>query len=163
MQSVKFQPTFRKKISSPSSWSKHKPNKKQLVNRAVWHSGSDCHLLSRWFLVSFMPQNGNKMLLRNLSWTSTDYMALCPRRQTSSSKKWMGNISKWWILKFVPFPEYCLGYQTTERERWMGHVAEEMRNTYRILVRKPVETKLIWRLRRRREDNIKIIWNIRIL
>jgi hypothetical protein len=42
--------------------------------------------------------------------------------------------------------------------RWVGHVARmgEMRNSYKILVRKPEVNRLLGRPERRREDNIKM-------
>jgi hypothetical protein len=42
--------------------------------------------------------------------------------------------------------------------RWAGHVARkrEMRNAYRILVRKPEGKKPLGRPRRRCEDNIRM-------
>ena len=42
--------------------------------------------------------------------------------------------------------------------RWAGHVArmEESRNAYRVLVGKPEGERPVGRLRRRREDNIKM-------
>jgi hypothetical protein len=44
------------------------------------------------------------------------------------------------------------------RMRWAGHVAhmEEKRNAYRILVRKPEGKRPLRRLRRRKDDNIKM-------
>jgi hypothetical protein len=46
----------------------------------------------------------------------------------------------------------------SRRMRWAGHVAhmEEMRNAYRILVRKPEVKKLLGRHRHRWEDNIRM-------
>jgi hypothetical protein len=42
--------------------------------------------------------------------------------------------------------------------RWAGHVARilERRGLYRLLVGKPEGKRLLGRLRRRREDNIKM-------
>jgi hypothetical protein len=42
--------------------------------------------------------------------------------------------------------------------KWAGHVAHmrEMRNTYKILVRKPERKRPLWTHRHRGEDNIKM-------
>jgi hypothetical protein len=45
----------------------------------------------------------------------------------------------------------------SKRLRWAGHVAHmEMKNLYKILVRKPEGKRLTGRPRRRWEDNIKM-------
>jgi hypothetical protein len=47
---------------------------------------------------------------------------------------------------------------TSRRMRWMGYVAHmgDNRNAYNILVRKPIEKRLLGRSRHRWEDNIRM-------
>jgi len=46
----------------------------------------------------------------------------------------------------------------SKRMRWARHVARmgEVRNTYRILVRKPEGNRSLWKFRRKGEDNIRM-------
>jgi len=57
----------------------------------------------------------------------------------------------------TPYPILC-GVVKSRRMRWAGHVARmgEDRGVHRVLVGKPEGKRPLGRLRRRREDNIKM-------
>jgi len=61
-------------------------------------------------------------------------------------------------LNDLYYPPNIFRIIKSRRMRWAGHVAcmGERRDVYRILVRKPEGNTPLWRLRRRREDNIKM-------